>query len=190
MNSIPDSQHPRKPLEPQHADQVGPVRFLESRLSKPLYVITRCLLGGVFLVSGILKLSAPWQFARIIEAYGLIIPQLIFPAAVGLSVLEIVAGLGLVLDVRYALAVIAGLLIFFIIILGYGWFLGLGVDCGCFGSEDPAGKAFHSLKPALYRDLVLLAGAGFLYYWRHQTGFSPKPLCHCFSAQIEEDLSK
>lgn len=190
MNPASDSQHPLKTLETPHAGQAASVRFFESRLSKLLYVITRWVLGGVFLVSGILKLSDPWQFSHIIEAYGLIIPQLVFPVAVGLPVLEVVAGLGLVLDVRYALAVISGLLLFFIIMLGYGWSLGLDIDCGCFGSADPAGKVFHSLRPALYRDLVLLAGAGFLYYWRHQAGFSPKPLCRCLSAQIEEDLSK
>lgn len=153
----------------------------DSRLTRLLYTLIRWLLGGVFLVSGVIKLSQPQQFAHIIEAYGLISPELVFPAGLGLSMLEVIAGLALMLDLRYALTVITSLLLFFIIILGYGLALGLNIDCGCFGSENPEGKAFHGLDSALYRDLAMLAGVGFLYFQRYKNGFNPKPIYQTFS---------
>jgi len=166
------------PLNQKSAVRDGAGNHWGSRLSSLLYTLIRWLLGSIFLVSGVSKLSDLQQFAHIIEAYGLISPELVFPAGLGLSLLEVLAGLGLVLDVRYALTTITGQLILFIFILGYGLALGLDVDCGCFGSDDPEGNAFHSLRPALYRDLAMLAGVGFLYFQRYKAGFSPK---HCIS---------
>jgi len=54
----------------------------------------------------------------------------------------------------------------FMSILGYGIHMGLDVDCGCFSAEDPEAEAFHGLRSALYRDLVMAAGIGYLYLWR------------------------
>jgi uncharacterized membrane protein YphA (DoxX/SURF4 family) len=177
MTTPPNIENTSNALNLLSAAQASTCCHFGSRLSTLLYVIVRWTLGGVFFFSGVLKLSDPQQFGHIIEAYGLISPQFVVPAAIGLSLLEAIAGLGLVLDVQYVLTVITGLLILFIIILGYGLFLGLDVDCGCFGSDDTVGKAFHNLRPALYRDLAMLSGVGFLYVWRHKTGFSPKTLC-------------
>jgi hypothetical protein len=51
-------------------------------------------------------------------------------------------------------------------VLSYGIWMGLDVDCGCFGPEDLEAKAFHGLKGSLLRDLVMLAGIAFIYGWR------------------------
>jgi hypothetical protein len=83
--------------------------------------------------------------------------------AIGLPVLEILAAIGLLFDVRGSLATITGLLILFLAVLGYGVWLGLDIDCGCFGQGDPE---VEGLRPALYRDLVMLAGVAYLYLWR------------------------
>ena len=72
-------------------------------------------------------------------------------------------GLG---EIEGSLAGITGLLVLFIIILGYGIRMGLDVDCGCFGPDDPEAKAFHGLRVSLYRDLAMLAGIGFMFVWR------------------------
>jgi len=57
--------------------------------------------------------------------------------------------------------------------VGYGLELGLDVDCGCFGPGDPEGRAYHSLRPALYRDTIMLAGIGYLFLWRRWQSARP-----------------
>ena len=93
--------------------------------------------------------------------------------AIALPALEVAAGIGLLFDIKGSLSVIAGLLGLFIAILGYGIWIGLDVDCGCFGPEDPEAEAFHSLKISLYRDLIMLSGVAFLYAWRQYRVVKP-----------------
>jgi hypothetical protein len=66
-----------------------------------------------------------------------------------------------------------GLLAVFIAILRYGISMGLDVDCGCFGPDDPEAEAFRGLRAALCRDLVMMAGVGFLYGWRRRRAIRP-----------------
>jgi hypothetical protein len=80
----------------------------------------------------------------------------------GCRLLEVIAGIGLLFDIRGSLALITGLLVLFMVVLGYGIWMGLDVDCGCFGPEDPEAEAFHGLRLSLFRDLVMMAGV-FLY---------------------------
>ncbi len=126
----------------------------------------RLALAAVFVWSGATKLLDPASFAVIIAAYGLIPESWIMPVSLLLPALELAAGLGLALEVRGSLAVIAALLLLFLLILGYGVYLGLDVDCGCFGPNDPEADAYHGLRTALYRDAVMMAGVGYLYLWR------------------------
>ena len=126
----------------------------------------RYFLAAVFLWSGITKLLDPVSFGVLIDAYGLIPKTWVMPAAILLSSLEVIAGAGLILDIHGSLAIIAGMLILFIAILSYGIHIGLDIDCGCFGPQDPEAKAFHGLRTALYRDFILMAGVLYLYAWR------------------------
>lgn len=130
-------------------------------------------LALVFLYAGAVKLADPEAFAVIIEAYGLVPNSLLMPLALALPALEVLAAVGLLLDVRGSLAIIAVLLFIFIIVLGYGLWMGLAVDCGCFGPEDPEGRAYAGIRPALYRDFVLAGGVLLLYGWRHLFRLSP-----------------
>ncbi len=131
-----------------------------------LYAALRWALGIVFVYSGATKLLTPGQFAVLIDAYGLVPELLLLPVALTLAAMEVVAGAGLLVDLRGSLGVIAGLLLLFVVILGYGISLGLDVDCGCFGPEDPEAEAFHGLRQAAVRDLIMLAVVGGLYAWR------------------------
>ena len=70
------------------------------------------------------------------------------PLAVFLPLLEMIFGLGLLLDIKGSLAGITGLLMLFTVILSYGIRLGLDVDCGCFGPQDLESRAYHSPGPA------------------------------------------
>jgi len=131
------------------------------------YRFMRWSLSVVFLYSGILKLMDPKSFAVVIEAYGLIPEAFLMPVAVILPVLEFIAAVGLIWDIRWSLETITGLLILFIMILGYGIYMGLDVDCGCFGPDDPE-QTFSGLQMALYRDIIMMAGVIFLYAFRFQ----------------------
>ena len=126
----------------------------------------RVIIALIFMWAGVVKILDPDSFAIILEAFDLLPYTWIMPVAVGLPVLEILAAVGLLFDVRGSLSAIAGLLVLFLAILFYGVWLGLDIDCGCFGPGDPEGEAYKGLRPALYRDLVMLAGVAYLYIWR------------------------
>ena len=130
------------------------------------YRLTRWILAGIFVYAGSVKLLDPASLATTIDAYGLVPGDWSMPLAVLLATLETAAAVALIFDVRGALGLITALLFLFIAILGYGLWLGLDVDCGCFGPQDPEAVAFHGLRQALYRDLAMLAGIAYLYFWR------------------------
>lgn len=141
-----------------------------------MYKLSRWILGGIFVYAGSVKLLEPKIFAVLIEAYGILPENLLMPVAVVLPVLEVAAGIGLLFDVEGSLSVVAALLGLFIVILGYGIWMGLDLDCGCFGLEDPESEAFHGLKISLYRDVAMLLGIVLLYSWRHRYGIKPVKL--------------
>jgi uncharacterized membrane protein YphA (DoxX/SURF4 family) len=144
------------------------------------YTWIRWALGAVFLYAGAGKLADPHTFAVLIDAYGLVPPPLLMPVAVGLPVLEVAAAIGLMADLRGSLAMTAALIVLFVCILIYGIHMGLDVDCGCFGPEDPEAEAFHGLRSALYRDVVMLAGIGYLYWLRFSRSHTPAGLKRWF----------
>ena len=133
----------------------------------------RYCLAAMFLWSGISKLLDPVSFGVLIDAYGLVPKSWVMPAAILLSCIEVFASAGLFLDIHGSLAIITGMEILFIAILSYGIHMGLDIDCGCFGPQDPEAKAFHDLRTALYRDFVMMAGVLYLYVWRFYRSVRP-----------------
>jgi uncharacterized membrane protein YphA (DoxX/SURF4 family) len=106
-------------------------------LASPLlYQIIRFALAALFIYGGVIKLLDPKAFARTILSYD-IVPDVFLPVvAVGLPLLETVAGIGFLFDIRGSLAVISGLLGLFVFVLGFGILKDLNVDCGCFGADE------------------------------------------------------
>jgi uncharacterized membrane protein YphA (DoxX/SURF4 family) len=151
-------------------------RVRDALFSVFAYRLLRWLLAGVFIGAGSLKLADPVSFAVIVDAFGILPPGLLMPAAILLPLLEVIAGIGLIFDLRGSLATLAGLLALFLLVLGYGLHMGLDVDCGCFGPHDPEGAAYASIRPAFYRDLAMAAGVVYLYLWRWVRDRSPRPL--------------
>lgn len=143
-------------------------RILAALDSSWLYLAARLLLAGVFILAGVSKLADPVAFATVIEGYGLVPPGLLLPLAVGLPALEVVAGAGLVLDVRGSLAVLTALTLLFMAVLWHGMRMGLDIDCGCYAPGDPEGEAYHGLGEALLRDALLLAVCAWCYWWRRR----------------------
>ena len=128
------------------------------------YRIARFGLGAVFLWAGAAKLAAPKAFARMVSGYGLVPPDLLMPFALGLPVLELLAGAGLVFDVRGSLKTVAGLLLLFLMVLGYAILTDMDVDCGCFSTEEI--HARNDLKIAFVRDVGLLLAVAYMSVWR------------------------
>jgi hypothetical protein len=120
----------------------------------------------VFIYAGSTKLLEPKSFAALIAAYGIVPESFLMPVAIVLPSLEMIAGIGLLFDIRGSLVIITALLVLFMVVLSYGIWLGLDVDCGCFSPEDPEAKAFHGLRPSLYRDLIMLSAVAFIHAWR------------------------
>lgn len=118
-------------------------------------------------MAGIPKLMSPVAFAGVIGAYGLLPEVLIFPAALLLPLLEVIAAVQLIRAKKSGLWLTAVLMIIFIAVLSYGLWLGLDIDCGCFGPEDAEHEAFSGLRTALFRDLLMcipiLYSFGYLY---------------------------
>lgn len=124
--------------------------------------VIRLGIGSVFFYAGIIKVFNPNDFAVVIAGYGLLPELMIFPVAVALPILELIAAVGLIFRARGSLTALFVMLVGFIAVLSYGILLGLDVDCGCFSSTDPE-AAYKGLKHALYRDLLLLVGMSYLF---------------------------
>ena len=148
------------------------------KLADGLYTLACWGLAALFIASGLTKLVDPEQFAVLIEAYGILPESLVMPPAHLLPSGEVLAGGGLIFNVRGSLAVITLLMALFMAVLGYGIWLGLDVDCGCFGPEDPEARAFHGLRSAFYRDIVIMAIVAFLYAWRYRRAVRPVRLAN------------
>lgn len=129
----------------------------------------RWLLAGVFLVAGLPKLFAPYEFAEIVAAYGLVPDPLVLPIALLLPLVEVIAACMLVLNCPKGLLLAAALLLVFIAVLSYAIANGLDIDCGCFGPADPEHRAFAGLWTSLVRDLLLSIPVGFSFWYnRHK----------------------
>jgi len=134
-------------------------------LSPWSYRVVRMALAGLFIFGGGVKLLDPRAFAATISVYGLVPEPLLPFVAVGLPLIEVLAGMGLLFDIRGSLTTISGLLAMFVFVLWYGILKDLDVDCGCFGPEDLADQG--KLWNAFYRDLVLVGVVvPFLYFSR------------------------
>ena len=117
--------------------------------------LSRWFLAAVMIFAAIPKLIDPGAFAEVVGAYGLLPDFLVVPAALALPLLELVGAFLLIHGRISGLWITALLMLLFIAVLSYGIWLGLDIDCGCFGPEDSEGNAFSNLRVALVRDLLL-----------------------------------
>ena len=102
-------------------------------LDRYLIVITRIILGAVFLWASFGKILEPGDFARSISNYH------IFPfgieniVALILPWLELLIGMGLILGIMVdgSVQISAILLIMFILMIGQAMLRGFNIECGC-----------------------------------------------------------
>ena len=131
-----------------------------------LYHFLRLGLACLFIYVGFIKLLDPRAFAHAIAQYDLLPEGLLPLVAVGLPALELLAGLGLIFEVRGSLSLMAILLLIFLVILGYAVWHNLDIDCGCFAADEL--DAQHRVKTAFCRDLIMI-GATLFLYWRRRS---------------------
>jgi putative oxidoreductase len=123
-----------------------------------LSLVSRLVLGGVFLYAGASKVFDPGGLAASIRSYGLGLPEWFATlSAYALPPFEVLLGLYLLvgLFIRASAWTTNGMMILFIVALTQGALRGLEIDCGCFGSAS--GVEASSLWVDLVRDLGLLA---------------------------------
>jgi uncharacterized membrane protein YphA (DoxX/SURF4 family) len=137
-------------------------------------VLARLVVGGVWLVAGLLKLPSPSENVRAVRAYQ-ILPEAVVPL-VGhtLPALEIVVGVSLLVGflTRVTATVSALMLLAFVVGISSAWARGLAIECGCFGERaGPTAGASAAYPWNIARDVGLLLLSVWLA-WRPRTRWS------------------
>lgn len=143
-------------------------KIKENPVLYPIDLSCRLILALVFFYGGATKIGKPQAFAEIIGAYGILPDSLVLPTAYLLPPLEIAAAIGLLLAVRMALVTTTLFMAMFILVLFYGIWLGLDIDCGCFDIGSMEHQVFDGLKGALMRDLLLLLPLGMCWFFERE----------------------
>ncbi|MEZ5275101.1 MAG: MauE/DoxX family redox-associated membrane protein [Opitutaceae bacterium] len=122
--------------------------------------LLRCLLGGIFIWAGLVKVGGPMDFLVSIYGYDLGLPET--PVRITVVVLpwiEILSGIAIVTGIwqQAGLILSALMLAAFLAFTGQAWLRGLDISCGCFGSLLEEESILGSVQFAFLRNLVLMA---------------------------------
>lgn len=162
MIPIPDTPSSRRKLRlpslcffPSHTDLI-------LRCSPFLALISRLILGGVFLFSALTKLPNPYFFLNSLYQYQLLPPFLAHFIAMILPWLELLLGLLLLTGtwLKGTWLPTLVLLMTFLSLHAYVLLRGLQIPCGCFGTLIPGNIPPASLALTLLLLALALLGAG------------------------------
>jgi len=129
-----------------------------SKTSQIAYTLTRISLGIVLVYASWDKILDPAAFARIIANYQIISGSTGNLIALYLPWLELVCGACLIINrwPRGSALITAGMMVLFMAALGYNFYRGIDVNCGCFTlKENAPGSMWYYLA----RDALFLAMA-------------------------------
>jgi cobalt-zinc-cadmium efflux system protein len=129
-------------------------------------LISRLILGGVFVYASFDKILHPHEFAEVVYNYQILPDALVNFTAILLPWLELSAGVFLILGLflRGALFTCNVLLAVFLVALAFNLARGLDIDCGCFSSSVGPSTG-GSMILYLLRDAFLLAmGLSVFFY--------------------------
>jgi uncharacterized membrane protein YphA (DoxX/SURF4 family) len=125
--------------------EVPPARnaFVRFITNPYLTLISRFVLGSIFVLSGMSKLGNSSAFADSIRSYEVGLPDAIVSTmATVLPIIELGLGVWILagLFTRFAAAVAGGMMVVFMIAIGQAWARGIEADCGCFagGGSTPS----------------------------------------------------
>ena len=113
-----------------------------------LTLLSRLLIGGIFIYASFYKIIDPAIFARSIWYYHMVPGSLINLMALILPWLELICGLALIFGIFYRGAVlwVNLMTVMFIAALAYTIVQGIDIDCGCFKASGSAtGPAWNAL---------------------------------------------
>ena len=104
--------------------------------NKYLTLVSRLILGVVFIVASIEKIAIPIDFAASVQAYQMVPLFLVNIFALILPWMELICGLFILAGVlvRPSSVILSALLLIFILGIGTALIRDLNIDCGCFGS--------------------------------------------------------
>lgn len=131
--------------------------MLRNFLANPYAVlVSRLILGGVFIAAGIPKILDPGAFAVAIRSYELSLPEwFVSFSAYALPYAEVLIGLYLIagLFTKPTAWLTTALMVVFTAALLQGAIRGLDINCGCFGASEES----SNLWLAFLRDVGLIA---------------------------------
>src|ERR1700746_2250029 len=169
----------------------------KSNIEKILLTIGRIALAVIFIVAAYAKLKpqapVPWSmgsmrvslsmFAMQVDSYQLLPPAIVSPAAHFLPPFELFVGLWLLsgLALRYAALVTTFLLTVFFAVMVRSYFLGLEINCGCFGPGERLGPMTLLRDGSLIALAIAVTGGAFLINRRSN---APDPALANSSAAI------
>jgi len=134
-------------------------------------LLTRILLGGIFLYAGVIKAGASEEFALALVPFTILPESWTGPAAILLAWTEIAAGILILLPRVHQAgsALILVLALVFIGVLTWALSNGIIVSCGCFGNDDPPSAS--AMRSAILRDVAIAAAAALTLFFRpgHRT---------------------
>lgn len=141
-------------------------------MNRTLALVFRIILGLVFIWAGTVKVFGPIDFLVSTYGYQTHLPEtLLRIAVVTLPWIEILCGIAILTGVwlEAGLILSAGMLAVFIVLTGQAWFRGLDISCGCFGSMLEEESFLGSVQFAFFRNLVLMAITGALWFRESKT---------------------
>ena len=151
-------------------------------LQGPVILLARLILGGVFILASLDKISNPGDFAAAIGNYHVLPFGLENLLALILPWLELLTGIFIIAGIMIDGAAIMIILmnIMFIIAISQALARGISIECGCFSVSSAAASATEGDKIGLVtvvRDIGFLI-LGFLIFYRqkYQFEFFPKPV--------------
>jgi uncharacterized membrane protein YphA (DoxX/SURF4 family) len=124
-----------------------------------IVLLGRLALGVVFVYAAYTKLRNPWMlFAMTVDSYQMLPEWGVELVARWLPWLELLLGVMLILGIwaRWAAVGASALLVVFVCAIVRAYKMHLGINCGCFGTNEPLTKF------TILRDAAFLAASGVL----------------------------
>jgi uncharacterized membrane protein YphA (DoxX/SURF4 family) len=138
-------------------------------------MLSRIILGLIFIYASIDKILNPLAFAQILHHYRLVPPGLINIIAIVMPWIEFSAGLLLIagFKVRSSALIIDLMLIFFAVVLAVTMARGINVACGCFTTSATVKS---NLAVRIIEDIgILILGLHTLVFYGRRRSATPEP---------------
>jgi uncharacterized membrane protein YphA (DoxX/SURF4 family) len=121
-----------------------------------IVVVSRLLLGSVFIYASVDKIAHPAAFAEAVGNYHMLPWGLENLMGLILPWVELLAGIGLIVGVMVdgSVLVITLMMIVFILAISQAMARGIDIECGCFSVSEPGGAKVGFLR--LFEDFIYL----------------------------------